>query len=324
MFVRHNAANWQEPGNMAFEPSPVWLDDDSMATDDGSKVFLRNILMKSKGSLGEYRMECERKRKEVEGAKRVRQAIRDGKDKRDEVEVVRAQFSLQESLHESERQKTTAEVEVSTIAGVVGDLSVGARNHAFKSQTFKIPTNCDLCGERIWGLSAKGFDCRDCGFTCHNKCEMKVPANCPGEVDKESRKKLKAERQGSSQSTTPAAPTSPNGDGASDMPRISRSDTMGSLNTLSSGYAASAQRSVSGTTIQKVDDAPKVATSGTTRRNRIVAPPPDHYASNGSNGSTSKDEDRGKMAYAYQRNGDGEVTIDEGKVITILEPDGKI
>ncbi|KAF2220802.1 hypothetical protein BDZ85DRAFT_19871 [Elsinoe ampelina] len=151
----------------------------NMAIDPTSQVFLRNILTKSKSSLTELRKDVDAKRREVEGAKRVRGLIREGKDKRDEASVLQSQFYLQEQLHESERKKITAEVEVATIASVVGDISVGAKQHAFKAQTFKIPTNCDLCGERIWGLSAKGFDCKDCGFTCHNKCEMKVPADCP-------------------------------------------------------------------------------------------------------------------------------------------------
>lgn len=322
MFVRHNVSNWQDPQDFGFEPSPVWLDDDAMATDEGSKTFLRNILMKSKASLGEYRQECEQRRREVEGAKRVRQAIRDGKDKRDEVEIVRAQFSIQEALHESERKKVTAEVEVSTIATVVGDISVGARKHAFKSQTFKIPTNCDLCGERIWGLSAKGFDCKDCGFTCHNKCELKVPADCPGEVDKVGQKKLKAERQAGAQGTPAGSPSNLDGDGVSDMPKISRSDTIGSMNTLSSGYAASAQRSVSGTVPQAVEPAPKIG-SLPSGRHRVVAPPPDQYVSNGTNGRGASNEDRGKMIYPYQQNGEGEISVDEGREVVILEADGE-
>lgn len=319
MFLRHNATQWSDPPDFSFEPSPVWLDDDTMAADEAAKTFLRNILMKSKPQLAELRRECEGKRREVEGAKRVRQAIREGKDKRDEVEVVRAQFNIQESLHESERKMVTAEVEVATITQAVGDVSVGAKNHAFKSQTFKIPTNCDLCGERIWGLSAKGFDCRDCGFTCHNKCEMKVPADCPGETDKEGRKKLKAERQAaaSANANSSQAQGSPNG-GMDDMPRISRSDTMGSMNTLSSGYAASAQRSVSGATVKSPDE----NRSAAPKAHRVVAPPPDTYLGNGLNGG-SRDE-RARMMYSYQANGEGEITVAEGSEISIVEQDGEL
>jgi len=184
MFVRHNATQWTDPPNFIFEPSPVWLDQDAMAVDDASKIFLRNILSKSKPMVRELKSESDAKRREVQAAKMVRQNIRDGTDKRDEVEMVKAIFSIQEDLHSIDRRRLTAEVETSTITSVVGDLSLRVKRHTFKQETFKIPTNCDLCGDRIWGISAKGFICSDCGFTCHSKCEMKVPAECPGEQTK--------------------------------------------------------------------------------------------------------------------------------------------
>ena len=322
---------------MVFEPSPVWHDDSAMAVDDMAKVFLRNVLGKSKGQLRELRREVEKKRKEVENVQHIRQSIREGKDKRDEVEVVRAMFSMQESLHESERQRMTAEVETLTITTAVGDVSVGARNHSFKSQTFKIPTNCDLCGERIWGLSAKGFDCRDCGYTCHNKCEMKVPAECPGEQTKEDRKKLKVERQEKANAAHPYV----NGDpphGISELPALSRSNTMDSL---SSGYAASAHRSVSGTggrtpnedtTTEGSLSAPPTKNVTAPRKNRIVAPPPAHYVSeapansfdSGRSAPTSHpSEPTAKMLYAYQANGHGEISVGEGDEVDIVGQDGK-
>lgn len=319
MFARHNPVNWQEPQDFSFEPSPVWLDDDTMAADEVSKTFLRNILLKSKASMLEHKRVFEDRKREVDKAKYTRQAIRDGKEKsRDEVEVVRTQFMLTESLHEAERKKVTAEVEVSTISSAVGDLSIGATKHAFKAQTYKIPTNCDLCGERIWGLSAKGFDCTACGFTCHSKCELKVPADCPGEVEKEKRKRLKVERQAAAQAATPVIP---NGDDRShasvDTPRLSRSDTIGSMNTLSSGYGTSAQKSIGGIS-KSVDEGSKIAATGGPRRSRLVAPPPTHYVVD----VPPDHRDRGRMMYAYTSNGDDEITVADGQEITVLEADG--
>lgn len=346
MFVRHNEVSWQEPPDVQFEPSPVWLDDSEMAVDETSKVFLINVLGKSKGQLAELKQEVEKKRREVAAIKMIRQNIRIGKDKRDEAEMVKTMFSVQEDLHQNERKRLTAEVEVGTITSAVGNVSLGARNHNFKAQTFKIPTNCDLCGDRIWGLSAKGFDCRDCGYTCHNKCELKVPASCPGELSKDERKKLKTERQQAFH--VPAAHFHANGDSpddVSELPAISRSSTM---NSLSSGYAASANRSVSGpptrnsphkeeTVPEGVNSVPQptaVSKPTTLRRNRIVAPPPTHYISempaneqpNGRTSSTTATshptDQRGKMLYSYQANGAGEVSVQEGDEVTIVEPDG--
>jgi hypothetical protein len=341
MFVRHNAATWQEPPDMFFEASPVWHDDDVLAVDEAAKNFLRNVLTKSKSQLAQIKRDEDAKKREIEGARRVRQAVREGRDKRDEVEIVRALFDIQSSLHEVTRHKCTAEVEISTITSAVGDVSIGARNHNFKSETFKIPTNCDYCGDRIWGINAKGFNCKDCGFTCHSKCEMKIPADCPGESTKEEKKKLKLDRQESAKVSASTANGSSSGDGASDMPRLSRSDTM---NTLSSGYSATAQRSVSGTTLTSAREPPeeeapaKKAPPAAGGRRRLVAPPPtsfapsngvgdaSHSAGNGSADSSSlkPGEMKGRMLYAYQQNSDGEISIQDGQEIVVLEPDGTI
>ncbi|OKL63368.1 hypothetical protein UA08_01758 [Talaromyces atroroseus] len=332
MFLQHNASQSQEPPNIVFEPSPVWHDDAEMITDENAKVFLRNLLTKSKSQARELKSEVDKQKKEVENARRIRENVKQGKDKRDEVELVKAIFNLQERLHETERRRLTAEVETLTILAVVGDLSLGARNHNFRSQTFKIPTNCDLCGERIWGLSAKGFDCVDCGYTCHSKCQMKVPAECPGEQTKEDKKKLKAERQEQAQAAPSIPEPSPSNGAPADMPALSRRDTM---NSLSSGYAHSVHRSVSGSIASSKPSgedpaepsisAPKPSTSTTTKRHRVLAPPPSQYVSGPppAVGLTPKtSEPKGKMLYPYQASGDGEVTVNEGQDITVLEPDG--
>ncbi|KAI1271695.1 hypothetical protein F5Y07DRAFT_382149 [Xylaria sp. FL0933] len=320
MYIRHNMGSFQEPPDKVFEPSPVWHDDDAMVTDEAAKIFLRNVLNKSKGQLGDLRREVDKKRREVEAVKRLKQSVRDGTEKKDEVLVVTHLFALQEDLHQVDRKRLTAEVETSTITSAVGDVTLGAKNHNFKSQTFKIPTNCDLCGERIWGLSAKGFDCRDCGYTCHSKCEMKVPAECPGELSKEERKKSKADRQVAAGALHPPA-TGPQ-DHVAELPDLTRSNTM---NSLSSGYAASAHRSISG---QMTDATPELQGSRpAARKPRLVAPPPAAYISelpgspaNGS-GVAKANEQKGKMVYAFEAGGDGEVSVAEGQEVTILEPD---
>ncbi|KAK4657860.1 Protein BZZ1 [Podospora pseudocomata] len=327
MYIRHNMGAFQEPADKMFEPSPVWHDDESMAIDDPAKVYLRNVLNKSKSQLGELRREVDKKRREVEGLKRTKQNVRDGREQKDEVTVIAQLFMIQEDLHQADRKRLTAEVETSTITSVVGDVTLGARNHNFKSQTFKIPTNCDLCGERIWGLSAKGFDCRDCGYTCHSKCEMKVPAECPGELNKEERKKIKQERQEAANALLKPSNGPP--DHVAELPALGRSETISSVN---SGYAASAQRSMTSPSEETPPEIPSATRPGimptasttTVRKNRVVAPPPAAYISElpgstpSSNGSAEK---KGKMLYTFEAGGDGELSIQEGRELVILEPD---
>jgi len=55
---------------------------------------------------------------------------------------------------------------------------------------------------------------------------------------------------------------------------------------------------------------------------RIMAPPPDHYVHDGMNGGASPGEERGRMTYSFQKSGAGELSVDEGKEVTIVEQDG--
>lgn len=315
MYIRHNMGAFSEPPDKVFEPSPVWHDEPTMVIDETAKIFLRNVLNKSKSQLGELRREVDNKRREVEAAQRIKQRVRQGLENKDEVAVVAAIFAHQEELHAIDRRKVTAEVETSTITAVVGDVTLGAKNHNFKSQTFKIPTNCDLCGERIWGLSAKGFDCRDCGYTCHSKCEMKVPAECPGESTKEERKELKKQRQ---EAANAFLQPTPNTNQVAELPALSRSNT---VNTLSSNYPRSmAPMSPTG-------EAPEIPVTTRPKKNRLIAPPPSSFISelpgsapNGSGG----DQQKAKMLYTFEANGEGEATVAEGTEVVVIEPDRKL
>ncbi|CZR43447.1 uncharacterized protein FPRO_07636 [Fusarium proliferatum ET1] len=331
MYIQHNMGTFNEPPDKHFEASPVWHDDGTMVVDETAKVFLRNVLGKSKSQLGELRREVDKKRREVESLKQLKQRVREGREKKDEVEVVRILFSMQEDLHSIDRQRLTAEVETSTITSVVGDVTLGAKNHNFKSQTFKIPTNCDLCGERIWGLSAKGFDCRDCGYTCHSKCEMKVPPDCPGEQSKDERKKLKAERQDAANKLLkPSATMTSVHSNASDGPELTRSNTMTSLSSHSARPSLSG--SISGQLSPSEETPPDAGrpslssakSSGTMRKNRIMAPPPAAYITGSGGGETNggaKEEKKGKMLYAFEASGEGELTVQDGRDVVLLEPD---
>lgn len=332
MYIQHNLGTFNEPPDKMFEPSPVWHDDGAMVVDDTAKVYLRNVLSKSKSQLGELRREVDKKRREVEGLKRTKQRIREGTEKKDEAEVVRILFSMQEELHAVDRQRLTAEVETSTITSVVGDVTLGAKNHNFKGQTFKIPTNCDLCGERIWGLSAKGFDCRDCGYTCHSKCEMKVPPDCPGEQTKDERKKLKAERQDSANKLLKPSATMTS-QASSDGPELTRSNTMNSLSSHSArpslSGSLSGPRSPAEETPPEAVPRPSVssAKAPSARKNRVMAPPPTAYISDGPGASApnggEKEEKKGKMLYGFDSGSPGELTVPEGRDVVLLEPDGR-
>jgi formin-binding protein 1 len=103
-----------------------------------------------------------------------------------------------------------------------------------------------------------------------------------------------------------------------------------SMNTLSSGYSATAHRSISGGMSPTTEEPPAVkapAPAPGARRNRIVAPPPAQYIKDDgadAPSSTRSSEQKGKMVYAYQQNGEGEISVPDGRDLVILEPDGKL
>ncbi|PSN46102.1 N-chimaerin [Blattella germanica] len=50
--------------------------------------------------------------------------------------------------------------------------------HNFKVHTFKGLNWCEFCGNFLWGFTAQGVKCEDCGFSAHCKCSEKVPSDC--------------------------------------------------------------------------------------------------------------------------------------------------
>lgn len=331
MFVRHNVTAWQEPSDVSFEPSPVWLDDGVMVIDEASKVFLRNVLGKSKSQLRELKQESDKRRREVESLRRSRQKIREGQTDKDEIELYHSLFSVQEDLHQVEKRRFTAEIETQTVISTVGDLSVGAQNHNFRPETFKIPTNCDHCGDRIWGLSAKGLDCQVCGYTCHKQCELKVPPECPGEQSKEERKKLKIERQASAKAVPATINGAPSLHG-SGVPSRDRSSTM---DTLSSGHASRTENLASAhppdqdlTAETGRQSPPAEGKPAASLRHRVLAPPPARYTSEdpsdeltSANTASPTAEPQGRMLYSFQATNEGEVSVSEGSHVSIVEHD---
>jgi formin-binding protein 1 len=84
MFVRHNVAEWNEPLEFSFEPSPIWHDDPEIVTDEYAKVFLRNMVSKSREGLTRIQGTVTLKHQEVD---KLRASIQ-GNENRDAVSNV--------------------------------------------------------------------------------------------------------------------------------------------------------------------------------------------------------------------------------------------
>ncbi|KAI5779096.1 hypothetical protein EDC01DRAFT_672062 [Geopyxis carbonaria] len=337
MFAKHNVCHWNEPPDFVFEASPIWHDNPDMVIDEPAQVYLRNLLQKSKRGMEGLKGEVERRGQEIGKLAENRDKVKlDESMEQKDIDITRALLYSQEDILSHASKLLTYEVQTETILSVVGDVARGTQSHNFKSTSFKIPTNCDLCSERIWGLSSKGFTCTDCGYSCHAKCEMKVPATCPGVLDKAAKKALKEEKR---------MTMAQNGKNGSETD-LSRSNTMSSM---SSSYAAggggtlgparmgsklSKSPSLSGASTKSASSvttptAPTAAAKTTAAR-RVIAPPPDRYVSSPpppiqkdeSPPSTPGGVEQGKMKYAFAGEGEGELKVTEGTTVTIVEDDG--
>ncbi|XP_059621724.1 beta-chimaerin [Phlebotomus argentipes] len=52
------------------------------------------------------------------------------------------------------------------------------KHHAFKLHSFKGLNWCEFCANFLWGFTAQGVKCEDCGFIAHSKCSELVPPKC--------------------------------------------------------------------------------------------------------------------------------------------------
>ncbi|XP_031707376.1 protein kinase D4 [Anarrhichthys ocellatus] len=53
--------------------------------------------------------------------------------------------------------------------------------HIFHIHSYTKPTVCQYCHRLLKGLFRQGLQCTDCRFNCHQRCELLVPRDCPGE-----------------------------------------------------------------------------------------------------------------------------------------------
>ncbi|KAJ3489206.1 hypothetical protein NLI96_g2264 [Meripilus lineatus] len=178
LFIDHNIRPFTAPADWVFEPCSTHYDTSDMSVEPAPKVYLQNRLTRCKQKLQELRPIVETRQKEVEKlARLVATYSRDPSlGKVDEIS---------DSFLEAHHQLTfytisqcVLKTEIETISEALAGDEGGKSPHTFKSTSFSIPTQCAYCKTTIWGLSKQGKTCKSCGISVHNKCELKVPADC--------------------------------------------------------------------------------------------------------------------------------------------------
>ncbi|CAG8633452.1 10160_t:CDS:10 [Dentiscutata erythropus] len=156
LFIKYNEKSWKDPPDFVFESSPIFEDTGEFVIDENTQVYLNNQLSKSNRKLPNLNSTIEEKSKQIVGLKSLKEAYENNPKLGDSEAVT-------DNLHEAIREVTILET---------------LRTTCQTEAAFTIPTTCDLCQNTIWGIAKQGFTCKDCGYNCHAKCEMKVPPNC--------------------------------------------------------------------------------------------------------------------------------------------------
>lgn len=59
-----------------------------------------------------------------------------------------------------------------------------SKSHNFRVHTFKGLNWCEFCANFLWGFTAQGVKCEDCGFIAHSKCSERAPNHCVPDLKK--------------------------------------------------------------------------------------------------------------------------------------------
>ncbi|KAG0022473.1 hypothetical protein BGZ80_000175 [Entomortierella chlamydospora] len=178
VFVRTNKVPWTTPADHPFESSPTFNDTEELVVDDNARVFLSNKLMKLRRKQAQVTVDINNRLKDMEGLLNLREAYTSNSSLGDAEEVSENIIETGRSITLLQTMAALYDSEINTIVQAVGETGVQNQPHDFKAASFTIPTSCDYCQSTIWGIAKQGFTCRDCGYNCHSKCEMKVPPNC--------------------------------------------------------------------------------------------------------------------------------------------------
>lgn len=89
----HNTTVWTEPADFDFEPSPIWHDNPNMVADEPAKIYLRNLLQKSKRGIEGHRGDIIRRQKEIGDLIAARERVKlDENNAQAEVDSTRVGF----------------------------------------------------------------------------------------------------------------------------------------------------------------------------------------------------------------------------------------
>ncbi|KAF9108952.1 hypothetical protein BGX29_000040 [Mortierella sp. GBA35] len=308
IFVRTHRAPWSAPLDHPFESSPTFNDTEELVLDDNARVFLSNKLMKLRRKQAQTTVDVNSRLKDLEGLSNLKNAYIENNSLGDPEEVQESILEASRAITVLQTMSALYEAEINTIVQTIGETGVQNQPHDFKAASFTIPTSCDYCQSTIWGIAKQGFTCRDCGYNCHSKCEMKVPPNCSNVKGG-----AKAQRNSILGGGPPSASS------------IAPSSTFSTLSSLPPEYAPTGtpiSELKHRTSIRDSASSTGTAAAATAAATSAARSPHANIGSARQSGSSgSLNQVQAHVIYDYDATSPGELTVRAGDVVTVLEGD---
>jgi len=175
LYIQYNKNEWKNPEMKKFASIPLWDIPDGIYKNDMNAItFLRNTSLKLQQSLSIIKDDIASKNKELDGINNVYQTYKATPSFGDPDEIYQKIIDTKKEIALLQLEELKYEVQINTITEEIGSDGAASVPHNFKNKSFLKQTTCSFCGNPM----RKGLSCRECGYVCHIKCELNVPADC--------------------------------------------------------------------------------------------------------------------------------------------------
>ncbi|ORX82218.1 hypothetical protein BCR32DRAFT_292789 [Anaeromyces robustus] len=180
IYLRCYSKEWNRPETYQFVPTSHWDDKEELVIDGPTSVVLKNMVQKGQERMYKIDLDINSKTSEYKKFEMICNTCADNPNySKGEIDIMRNKKNdIMENIIMARNIKLICEVQINEISKYIGNEQQKVeRQHVFKPKKIINPTVCDYCKEKLWG---KAYICKLCTFSCHIKCELKVPLECNG------------------------------------------------------------------------------------------------------------------------------------------------
>jgi hypothetical protein len=148
--------------------------------DSKTSIVLKNMIQKGQERMHKINLDINSKTSEYEKFEMICDSYDNNSNySKGEIDIIKSKKTdIMHNIIMATNIKLICEVQINEISKYLGNGGPKPeRQHVFKAKKIINPTICDYCKEKLWG---KAYICKLCTFSCHIKCELKVPLECNG------------------------------------------------------------------------------------------------------------------------------------------------